>query len=87
MADTSQTWYKRHTLQCMHDYYRLCKSLEEINRSAAMQDARKRRNQVAQDCVRLGKIISMRMVSGYACFSHVPLLYLSRVVMFSLPCI
>ena len=26
-----------------------------------MQDARKRRNQLAQDCVRLGKIVLMRM--------------------------
>lgn len=42
--------------------HRLCKSLEDIHRSSAMQDARKRRSQLAQDCVRLGKIVSMRMV-------------------------
>lgn len=41
---------------------RLCKALEDIHRSSAMQDARKRRSQLAQDCVRLGKIVSMRMV-------------------------
>jgi tousled-like kinase len=40
---------------------RLCKSLEEVHRAMAQQDARKRRDRLALDCVRLGKIVSMRM--------------------------
>jgi hypothetical protein len=41
---------------------RLCKSLEEVHRAMALQDARKRRDRLALDCVRLGKIVSMRTV-------------------------
>ena len=53
----------RFLIFCISTLRRLCKSLEEIHRTSAMQDARKRRNQLAQDCVRLGKIVSVRMVS------------------------
>ena len=53
----------RFLIFCVSTLRRLCKSLEEIHRTSAMQDARKRRNQLAQDCVRLGKIVSVRMVS------------------------
>jgi tousled-like kinase len=39
---------------------RLVKSLEDIHRKMAMQEFRRKRDQLALDCVRLGKIVTVR---------------------------
>ena len=39
---------------------KICKMLEDARRAMSIQDARRKRDQLALDCVRLGKITSMR---------------------------
>jgi hypothetical protein len=61
---------------------RLSKALEEVYRKMAFQDFRRRRDRLAADCVRLGKIVSMRTVCGsylLACFARSPNLFLSTI--------
>ena len=58
-SDLKATEDRQHQLEERNS--KLCKSLEEVHRAAAWQDARKRRDRLALDCVRLGKIVSMRM--------------------------
>lgn len=43
---------------------RLTKALEQVHRERARQDFRTRRDKLALDCVRLGKIVPMRTVSA-----------------------
>jgi len=42
----------------------LCNALEEIHRILAQQEGRRKRDRLAADCVRLGKITTMRSGSG-----------------------
>lgn len=46
-------------------YHRLCKHLEQVCREMAIQDARRKRDKLALDCVRLGKITAVRSVCYY----------------------
>ena len=49
--------------KCMEDRNtRLCDKLKEVIRTMALQEARQKREVVADDCVRLGKIITARLV-------------------------
>ena len=41
--------------------YRLVTTLQEVYKNAAVQEARRRREVIATDCVRLGKIVTLRM--------------------------
>lgn len=42
---------------------RLTKALEDVHRKMAQQEFRRKRDRLALDCVRLGKIVSVRTVS------------------------
>jgi hypothetical protein len=44
---------------------RLTRSLEEVHRTLAMQEFRRRREKLALDNVRLGKVVSSRAVSAH----------------------
>lgn len=59
-------------LKCANDRQRqleercsnLCNALEDIHRLLAQQEGRRKRDRLAADCVRLGKITTMRSGSG-----------------------
>ena len=53
---------------------KLCTALEDVYRLMAQQDMRRKRDRLAADCVRLGKIYTVRTSEYGECMSYCNLL-------------